>query len=124
MTDKELRKLKRSEMLEMLISLKKENDELRSRLEQAEEQLNNRKIEIGQAGSIAEAALRLNEVFEAADRAAAQYLENIQQMAGKAADQYLEDVQQMAGKATNQYLESLHRMTEKAKGPAVDNESQ
>lgn len=77
MTEKELRKLKRAELLEMLIQLKKENDSLSVQLDRAKEELKERKIKIANAGSIAEAALQLNEVFEAADRAAAQYLESL-----------------------------------------------
>ena len=78
MTEKELRRLSRVDLLEMLIALKKENEALHSELDSYAEQLNNRKIEVTEAGSIAEAALRLNGVFEAAQQAAAQYLENIQ----------------------------------------------
>ena len=80
MTDKELRRLSRSELLEMMISLTEENEKLKIRLEQAEAQLNDRRILIDKAGSIAEAALQLNRVFEAADRAVQQYLENVRQM--------------------------------------------
>ena len=80
MTDKELRRLSRSELLEMLLSLTEENEKLKIRLEQAEDQLRDRRILIDKAGSIAEAALQLNKVFEAADRAAQQYLENVRRM--------------------------------------------
>ena len=80
MTDKELRRLSRSELLEMMISLTEENEKLKIRLEQAEAQLKDRRILVDKAGSIAEAALQLNKVFEAADRAAQQYLENVRRM--------------------------------------------
>lgn len=80
MTNKELRRLSRSELLEMLIAQTKENDQLKVRLEQAEIQLRNRRITIDKAGSLAEAALSLNGVFQAADAAAQQYLENIEQI--------------------------------------------
>lgn len=80
MTDKELRRLSRSELLEMMISLTEENEKLKIRLEQAEAQLRDRRILIDKAGSIAEAALQLNSVFEAADRAVQQYLENVRRM--------------------------------------------
>ena len=80
MTDKELRRLSRSELLEMLLSLTEENEKLKIRLEQAEDQLRDRRILIDKAGSIAEAALQLNNVFEAAYRAAQQYLENVRRM--------------------------------------------
>lgn len=36
MTDKELRKLGRSELLEMLVAVTEENEKLKSKLEQAE----------------------------------------------------------------------------------------
>lgn len=80
MTDRELRRLSRSELLEMMISLTEENEKLKLRLEQVEAQLQDRRIMIDKAGSIAEAALRLNNVFEAAERAAQQYLENVRRM--------------------------------------------
>lgn len=84
MTDKELKRLNRSELLEMLIGQMEENEKLKIELEQAREQANSRQIAIDHAGSIAEAALTLNGVFEAAQAAAAQYLENIQQTEEKA----------------------------------------
>ena len=79
MTDKELKRLKRTELLEMLIAQVKENEQLQAELDIANETLKNRTIIIEQAGSIAEAALQLNGVFAAAEAAAAQYLENIRQ---------------------------------------------
>ena len=83
MTDKELRHLSRSELLEMLIAQTEENDRLKIKLEQAEAQLRDRKIAIDKAGSLAEAALSLNGVFQAAEAAAQQYLENIQRISGQ-----------------------------------------
>ena len=80
MTDKELRRLSRSELLEMLLSLTEENEKMKIRLEQAEDQLRDRRILIDKAGSIAEAALQLNNIFEDADRAVQQYLENVRRM--------------------------------------------
>ena len=83
MTDKELRRLSRSELLEMLIAQTEENSQLKIRLKQAEAQLRDRRIEIDKAGSLAEAALSLNGVFQAAEAAAQQYLENIQRISSQ-----------------------------------------
>ncbi len=47
-----------------------------------ERQRTDRRIRLREAGSVAEAALRLNGVFEAAQKAADQYLENIERMYG------------------------------------------
>ena len=80
MTDKELRKLSRSDLLELLISQTEENQALKTRVAQLEDQLNDRRIAVAEAGSIAEASLKLNGVFAAAEEAARQYLENIQRI--------------------------------------------
>lgn len=77
MTDKELRQLSRKELLELLLEQSKENDQLKIQLEKAEQKLYNRQLQIDQAGSIAEASIRINQVFEAAQCAAEQYLENV-----------------------------------------------
>lgn len=77
MADRDLRKMNRKELLELLIASEKENDQLKEQLQQQTVQLRSRELQIKNAGSIAEAALALNGVFESADKAAAQYLENI-----------------------------------------------
>ena len=71
----------------MLIEQMEENEKLRNRLEEAEADLRNRKIIIKRAGSLAEAALELNHVFQAADEAARQYLENVRLMAEEGKDE-------------------------------------
>lgn len=80
MTDKELRRLHRSELLEMLISLTEENRKLNDLLEQTRSQLRDRQIIIENAGSLAEAALSLSGIFQTADAAAQQYLESVRQL--------------------------------------------
>ncbi len=94
MTNKELKKLSRAELLEMLIAQSKEVASLKERLNRAEEQLKDRRILIDGAGSIAEASLQLNGVFEAAQNAAAQYLENIRRQADNCADRERQSCEQ------------------------------
>lgn len=77
MTDKELRGLSRRDLLELLVAREKENQQLRQELDDARAELNKRQIDVAKAGTMAEAALLLNGIFDAADRAALQYLENI-----------------------------------------------
>lgn len=77
MTEKELRRLSRADLLEMLIAQSEELREVKERLKTAETALASRVIEINTAGSIAEASLRLNGVFEAAQAACEQYIENV-----------------------------------------------
>jgi len=80
MTEKELKKLNRAELLELLLIQTKENEKLRERLKKREEKLADRRIKIEQAGNLAEAVLAVNKVMEAAQEAAQQYLDNIAAM--------------------------------------------
>lgn len=77
MTDKELRKLGRSDLLQMLLDQGRELRDLKEKYAAAEAALADRTIRMDQAGSIAEAALQLNGVFEAAQEACRQYTDSI-----------------------------------------------
>ena len=80
MTEGELKKLNRAELLAMLISITQRCDKLEAELQDAYERLDGRDIEVSRAGTLAEAALKINKIFEAADQAGAQYLANLQRM--------------------------------------------
>lgn len=75
--NKDLRRMGKSELLEILISQLEENEKLQKELEECRQKLNDRSIALESAGSMAEASLKLNGIFAAADIAARQYLENI-----------------------------------------------
>lgn len=77
MTDKELRKLRREDLLQILIGQQKQIDELNAALEDSEKALQDRRIAIEESGSIAEAALKLNDVFKQAQEAADHYIEEM-----------------------------------------------
>lgn len=78
-----MKKLKRIDLLDMLIEQGKENERLQLELEEALDKLEQREIKINEAGSIAEASLSLSGVFEAAQEAAKKYLENIERLSGE-----------------------------------------
>lgn len=87
MADKELQKLKRGDLLEVLLEQSKAIDDLKIQLQEKDdiitslkEKLEARKIDIQEAGTIAEASFKLNGVFEAAEKAAQQYLENLKDL--------------------------------------------
>lgn len=80
MTDRELRKMSRAELLGLLLEESRENERLREQLNQANQALIGKNIALTKAGSIAEAALALNGVFNAAEQAAQQHLDNIQRI--------------------------------------------
>lgn len=74
MTDKELKKLNRYQLLELLIIQTERADKLQTALEEAEQRLNDQEINISTLGSIAEASLHLKGVFGAAQDAADMYI--------------------------------------------------
>ncbi len=80
MTAQELKLLRRVELLELLLTLSRENEDLRDRLAKAETALEERAVVLEEAGSIAEASLRLGGVFEAAQAAADRYLESVRSL--------------------------------------------
>lgn len=80
MTDKELKKMSRSELLELLLEQTKEVERLREKLLAAESLLADRHLRVEFAGNLAEAVLSVNGVMDAAQKAAEQYLFNIQKM--------------------------------------------
>ena len=77
MTSKELRKLSRRELIEVLLAQTREMEQLKAELNSKNELLEKREINIRGSGSIAEAALRLSGIFEEAQKAADTYLAEI-----------------------------------------------
>jgi len=77
---RDLKRLSRAQLLELLIALARENQSLRQQLDDAKQQLSRREIMTEEAGSIAQASLQLNSVFEAAQSAADQYIENLRRI--------------------------------------------
>lgn len=77
MTDKELRKLGRMELVDIIYQLEKKQNEIEEENKQLQEKLDSVRITIEESGSIAEAAIGINNVFEAAQKAADQYLAEI-----------------------------------------------
>lgn len=87
MAEKDLRKLNKVELLELLVEQGRENLALKARLEAAEAELAQRRIAIAESGSIAEAALKLAGVFEAAQKAVDLYRENCERECAEILDQ-------------------------------------
>lgn len=70
-------KIRLDEKDALIERLKERLDAKDAEIQRLHERLNSRKIELREAGSIAMAALQLNGIFEAAQKAADQYLENV-----------------------------------------------
>lgn len=108
MKDQELRRLSRVELLKLLISQMTENETLRLEKERLSKELEDRRIRLENAGSIAEAALKINGVFEAAEAAASQYLENISR-----AQEFVKDSSNIAAKRAEKMLTDAQQESQK-----------
>ncbi|MCD8118475.1 MAG: hypothetical protein LUE29_03105 [Lachnospiraceae bacterium] len=95
MAEKELRKMNRTELIEIIYALQQNERSIREENEELRRQLDDRLLRLEQAGSIAEAALSLNHVFEDAEEAAQQYLLSLQEGSAGVAE-VLADAQKKA----------------------------
>ncbi len=80
METNELRKLRRGDLLEILVEISEENDRLKKENAELQARLEEKVLIMNRAGSIAEASMQLNEVFETAQKAANQYLASIREI--------------------------------------------
>ena len=80
MNDKEIRKLNRAQLIEIIYQLQLNQEELEPENKRLKEELEDKRLRIKNAGNIAYAALEINNVMEAAQNAANVYLEEIREM--------------------------------------------
>lgn len=76
---KELKYLSRKDLIEIIYQLKKSEQALQAENEDLRKQLKAKRITLSKAGSVADAALALTEVFSTAQAAADAYLAEIEQ---------------------------------------------
>lgn len=123
MTDRQLRKASRTDLLKLLLEQRKENEALQQEIQQMQQQLQQRQIFIDQSGTLAEAALKLSGIFDAAETACQYYTENIRSLSGRQeeicrtmeretrekCDRMLEQAKQMAKVYWDEYTEKCTR---------------
>ena len=80
MVSKELKKLSRRELIDIIYQLKKNEQKTQEQIATLEEALQDKRIRISVAGSIAEAAADITQVFATAQRTADLYLHEITAM--------------------------------------------
>ena len=137
MTDKELKRLNRRELLEMLIMQSKKIDRMQTEIDELNQKLSKRDLVISESGSIAEASIKINNVFANAQTAADQYLKNVynlhadkekecrilrekteaecrgmEKQAKEQAQQYLEQTKQMIDSGVSDFKERMKEMAD------------
>ena len=80
MTDKEFKRLSRSQLIDIIYQLQVKQQELTADNERLSKALEDKRIRVKQVGNIAEAALEIHNVMQSAQAAAEQYLEEIRIM--------------------------------------------
>ena len=80
MTDREFKRLSRSQLIDIIYQLQIKQKELEDENLKLKEELADKRIRMRQAGSIAEASLAMHNVMQVAQDAADQYLEEIRLM--------------------------------------------
>lgn len=95
MKQNDLKRLRRTDLLELLLELSRENDLLRKENRELKQRLEDRAIAIENTGSLAEASLQLNGIFEAAQNACDQYIQNIQ-MRSRNMEEHCRQMEQQA----------------------------
>lgn len=99
MANKDLKKLNRKELLEMLLMQAEEIERLERELVTVKRELDNREIVMQKTGSIAEASLQLSGIFSAAEEAARLYVKSIEKKAIQAEDSALHSVTELQRKS-------------------------
>ena len=108
LTEKDIKKLNRYQLLELLIVQTERADKLQAKLDIAEKQLENRELQISSLGSIAEASLQLKGVFQAAQDAADMYID--------AAKKRAEEIEDTAHKKAEEILAQAQAQARRIKG--------
>ena len=80
MTDREFKRLSRSQLIDIIYQLLLKQEELKAENEKLSKALSDKRLRVDKAGNIAEAALEIHNVMQSAQAAAAQYLEEIRIM--------------------------------------------
>ena len=106
--EKELKRLNRAELLELLIGQAAKMDEMELRLQESEERLKERNISIVESGTLAEAALKLSGIFKAADDAASRYVESIRENS-----QHQEEINSLSAAENERKMQELREKTER-----------
>ena len=77
MTDKEFKRLGRSQLIDIIYQYQLQVDKLTEQNQELERELTDKRLRLSNAGNIADAALEINNCFRSAQNAAEQYLNEI-----------------------------------------------
>ena len=122
MTDKELKKLNRRELLEIPIAQARKNERLEKKIAELQQRLDAKELTVSEAGDLAGAVMELNGVFDAARNACDQYKINVERMeeeCRRECERLREEAQQEAIEIVKQAILQAEVLLQKDR-PAAD----
>lgn len=112
MTDKEFKRLSRAQLIEIIYRLQLKEEELSAQNQQLKKALAEKRLRMDRVGNLAEAVLEINNVMQAAQDAAAQYIDEIRQMRSEMEEERRKVMEQARQEAAQQYAEDSRRLRE------------
>lgn len=109
MEKSKFRKIRKKELLEIMLSQAKKIKELENELSKTKEKLETKKINIQESGSLAEASLKLNKIFENAQQAIEQYKYNVEEQCKKITSDTKKECKLKKEKIINETLEKCKK---------------
>ncbi len=96
MTDKEFKRLSRSQLIDIIYQLQLKQEELVADNEKLSKALADKRLRVSKVGNLAEASLEIHNVMQAAQDAATHYLEEIQIRVDTECQRILKDAEDKA----------------------------
>lgn len=96
MTDKEFKRLSRSQLIDIIYQLQLKQDELNAANEKLTKELEDKRLRISKAGNMAEAALAIHNVMQTAQESADHYVEEVKIRAGNECRRILKEANEKA----------------------------
>lgn len=115
MTDKEFKRLSRSQLIEIIYQLQLKQEELTQDNEKLSKALEDRRLRVSAAGNIADAAIEIHNVMQAAQSAAEHYLEEMRISASGEYQRILTEANEKAAQIIAEAEQEAAQIIERAK---------
>ena len=120
MTDKEFKRLSRSQLIEIIYQLQIKQEELSAENNKLSKALEDRRLLVNEAGNIAEAALEIHNVMQSAQDAADHYLEEIKIRVNHEYQRILKEAKEKAADIIEKAQEEADEIVVRAKKETSD----
>ena len=120
MTDKEFKRLSRSQLIDIIYQLQLKQDELTADNEKLSKALEDKRLRVSKTGNIAEAALEIHNVMQDAQDAAAHYLKEIEIRANNEYQRIMKEAKDNAAAIINKAKREAAEIVAQAKKESSD----